>query len=292
MDLKQLLRRKIVVLDGAMGTALIAQGFKGSLEQLNVEAAAVVEALHEEYLKAGADIITTNTTCADALSLAEFGLAEHSYEFSRAGAEIAVRVKNRYSTTENPRFVAGAVGPTTRNITLANDTSKEQLAEAYATQIRGLIDGGVDLILVETAMDAENVRVAVEQTKKLSPEMPVIVSAVLSRLEGRVASGATVSKFVEDIPMDDIFAVGFNCTMGAKLLEVALRALSAGCGKPLVAYPALSEPKEAANRFVKGLEPICRSGMLNIVGGCCGTTPSHIEALAKMAARWRPKKIE
>ena len=292
MDLNQLLRRKIVVLDGAMGTSLIAQGYKGSLELLNVETSAVVETLHEEYLKAGADIITTNTTCADALSLAEYGLQDRSYELARAGAGVARRVADSFSTTENPRFVAGAMGPTTRNITLANDTTAEQIAEAYAHVAAGLIDGGVDMILIETAMDAQNVTIAVEQVRRLSPDMPILVSAVLSRLSGRVASGATIAKFVEDIPMAQISAIGFNCSMGQKQLEDALKSLSEVCDKPLVVYPALSQPQEAPNRFVKPLETLCRGGWLNIVGGCCGTTPAHIENLAKMAARWRPRKIK
>lgn len=292
MDINRVLRRKIVVLDGAMGTALIAKGYKGSLELLNVEAADVVAALHEEYLKAGADMVTTNTTCADALSLKEYGLAERSYELSRAGAEVARKAVDKYSTTENPRFVAGAVGPTTRNITLANDTTEEQLAEVYATQIKGLIDGGVDLILIETAMDAANVRIAVEQVRKLSPEMPIIVSAVLSRLEGRVASGATIAKFVEELPMEEILAVGFNCSMGDKQQAAALKALSAVSNKLVVLYPALSQPQEAPNRFIKPLDTLMRAGGVNIIGGCCGTTPAHIEALAKAAARWRPRKIE
>ena len=292
MDINRVLRRKIVVLDGAMGTALIAKGYKGSLELLNVEAADVVGSLHEEYLKAGADMVTTNTTCADALSLKEYGLEERSYELSRAGAEVARKAVDKYSTTENPRFVAGAVGPTTRNITLANDTTEEQLAEVYATQIKGLIDGGVDLILIETAMDAANVRIAVEQVRKLSPEMPIIVSAVLSRLEGRVASGATIAKFVEELPMEEILAVGFNCSMGDKQQAAALKALAAVSNKPVVLYPALSQPQEAPNRFVKPLDTLMRAGGVNIIGGCCGTTPAHIEALAKAAARWRPRKIE
>ena len=292
MDINRVLRRKIVVLDGAMGTALIAKGYKGSLELLNVEAADVVGSLHEEYLKAGADMVTTNTTCADALSLKEYGLAERSYELSRAGAEVARKAVDKYSTTENPRFVAGAVGPTTRNITLANDTTEEQLAEVYATQIKGLIDGGVDLILIETAMDAVNVRIAVEQVRKLSPEMPIIVSAVLSRLEGRVASGATIAKFVEELPMEEILAVGFNCSMGEKQQAAALKALSVVSNKPVVLYPALSQPQEAPNRFIKPLDTLMRAGGVNIIGGCCGTTPAHIEALAKAAARWRPRKIE
>lgn len=292
MDINRVLRRKIVVLDGAMGTALIAKGYKGSLELLNVEAADVVAALHEEYLKAGADMVTTNTTCADALSLKEYGLEERSYELSRAGAEVARKAVDKYSTTENPRFVAGAVGPTTRNITLANDTTEEQLAEVYATQIKGLIDGGVDLILIETAMDAANVRIAVEQVRKLSPEIPIIVSAVLSRLEGRVASGATIAKFVEELPMEEILSVGFNCSMGDKQQAAALKALSAVSNKPVVLYPALSQPQEAPNRFIKPLDTLMRAGGVNIIGGCCGTTPAHIEALAKAAARWRPRKIE
>lgn len=292
MDINRVLRRKIVVLDGAMGTALIAKGYKGSLEFLNVEAADVVGSLHEEYLKAGADMVTTNTTCADALSLKEYGLEERSYELSRAGAEVARKAVDKYSTTENPRFVAGAVGPTTRNITLANDTTEEQLAEVYATQIKGLIDGGVDLILIETAMDAANVRIAVEQTRKLSPEMPIIVSAVLSRLEGRVASGATIAKFVEELPMEELLSVGFNCSMGEKQQAAALKALSAVSNKPVVLYPALSQPQEAPNRFLKPLDTLMRAGGVNIIGGCCGTTPAHIEALAKAAARWRPRKIE
>ena len=292
MDINRVLRRKIVVLDGAMGTALIAKGYKGSLELLNVEAADVVGSLHEEYLKAGADMVTTNTTCADALSLKEYGLEERSYELSRAGAEVARKAVDKYSTTENPRFVAGAVGPTTRNITLANDTTEEQLAEVYATQIKGLIDGGVDLILIETAMDAANVRIAVEQVRKLSPEMPIIVSAVLSRLEGRVASGATIAKFVEELPMEEILSVGFNCSMGDKQQASALKALAAVSSKPVVLYPALSQPQEAPNRFLKPLDTLMRAGGVNIIGGCCGTTPAHIEALAKAAARWRPRKIE
>ena len=292
MDINRVLHRKIVVLDGAMGTALIAKGYKGSLELLNVEAADVVAALHEEYLKAGADMVTTNTTCADALSLKEYGLEERSYELSRAGAEVARKAVDKYATTENPRFVAGAVGPTTRNITLANDTTEEQLAEVYATQIKGLVDGGVDLILIETAMDAANVRIAVEQVRKLSPEMPIIVSAVLSRLEGRVASGATIAKFVEELPMEEILSVGFNCSMGEKQQAAALKALSAVSNKPVVLYPALSQPQEAPNRFLKPLDTLMRAGGVNIIGGCCGTTPAHIEALAKAAARWRPRKIE
>ena len=133
---------------------------------------------------------------------------------------------------------------------------------------------------------------AVEQVRKLSPEMPIIVSAVLSRLEGRVASGATIAKLVEELPMEEILAVGVNCSLGDKQQAAALKALSAVSNKPVVLYPALSQPQEAPNRFLKPRDTLMRAGGVNIIGGCCGTTPAHIEALAKAAARWRPRKIE
>ena len=275
-----------------MGTQLLAQSAKGCLELLNVDNAEQVAAVHDAYLAAGADIITTNTICADALCLAQYGLAERSYELARAGAEIARRVADKYSTTENPRYVAGSVGPTTRNLTLANDTTPEAVAEAYAAVINGLIDGGVDMILVESVMDVRNASVVVEECRKINKEIPIIISAVLSRIEGRVVNGATIAKFIEDLPMDEIAAVGFNCTNGVKPIEAAVKMLGTLCKKPIIAYPAAGQPVTAANRFAKELEQMCRAGMLNIVGGCCGTTPEYTAQIAKMAARWRPHKFE
>ena len=278
-------------MDGATGTALLARGAKGALEMLNVESASQVEALHEEYLQAGADIITTNTICADALSLAEYGLQSRSYELARAGAELARRVADKYSTTEHPRLVAGSVGPTTRNLTLANDTTAEQMAAVYADVIRGLKDGGVDIILIESVMDAANAKVAIEECRKIDADIPIILSAVLSRIAGRVASGATIAKFLEDLPLEEVAVVGFNCTNGPKPMIDAIKTLSAACDKPLVAYPAAGQPVVAANHFAKEMEQMCRAGLLNIVGGCCGTTPDYIAQLAKVAQRWRPRKV-
>ena len=274
-----------------MGTALLARGAKGALEMLNVESASQVEALHEEYLQAGADIITTNTICADALSLAEYGLQSRSYELARAGAELARRVADKYSTTEHPRLVAGSVGPTTRNLTLANDTTAEQMAAVYADVIRGLKDGGVDIILIESVMDAANAKVAIEECRKIDTDIPIILSAVLSRIAGRVASGATIAKFLEDLPLEEVAVVGFNCTNGPKPMTDAIKTLSAACDKLLVAYPAAGQPVVAANHFAKEMEQMCRAGLLNIVGGCCGTTPDYIAQLAKVAQRWRPRKV-
>lgn len=292
MKIETLFPKKIWVLDGALGTQLLKQGATGCLELLNVASPDKVAAIHEEYLQAGADIITTNTICADALCLEQYGLQAQSYELARAGAEIARRVADKYSTTESPRLVAGAVGPTTRNLTLANDTTTETVAKAYADVVRGLIDGGVDIILVESVMDAANAKVAIEECRKIDGEIPIILSAVLSRIAGRVASGATIQKFLEDLPMDEICAVGFNCTNGVKPLAEAVKSLSALSAKPIVAYPSAGQPVVAANHFAKEMEQMCRAGQLNIIGGCCGTTPEYIRLLAKVAQRWRPRKIE
>lgn len=291
MNLEQLLAKKILVLDGAIGTSFLKRGVQGALELLNVESPDMVQALHEEYLEAGADLITTNTTCADALCLASRGLQDRSYELSRAGAEVARRAADKFSTSERRRFVAGSVGPTTRNLTLANDTSDDVVAAAYADLVRGLCDGGVDLFLVESVMDARNATLAVEQCRAIAPDKPIILSAVLSRIEGRVASGATISKFVEDLPMDQIDAIGFNCTNGVKPIVAAVKQLASLVSHPIVAYPAAGQPLVAANHFAKEMEQMCRSSELNIIGGCCGTTPQYTALLAKIAERWRPRKI-
>ena len=290
MDFLQLLSKRILVLDGAVGTSLLAEGCEGSLEALNLTAAERVEALHHKYIAAGADIVTTNTFCADALSLSQYGLAEQSYHIARAGAQIARRVADAYAA-ERKIFVAGSVGPTTRNLTLATDTSAEQVAQAYAAVASGLIDGGVDIILVESAMDVKNVRLAVEQVRRCSADVPIIVSAVLSRIAGRVASGATVEKFLEQLPLDDIAVVGFNCSGTPSAMEPSLKTLCAKSDKPIIFYPSAGEERLAANNFAKQMEGAMRERMVNIVGGCCGTTPQHIEALARRASRWQARRV-
>ena len=291
MELEKVLRKRILTLDGAMGTQLMARGVKGALELCNVEKPEAVEAVHAAYLEAGADIITTNTTCADALCLKEYGLQERSYELAKAGAQVARRMAERFSTTDKPRYVAGSIGPTSRNLTLANDVKREDVEAAYADVVRGLLDGGVDMILIETATDSANVTVAVEEVRKQNKQIPIIVSAVLARMEGRVASGATIAKFLEQIPLDEVSVVGFNCTNGVKPLESALKALAAATTKPIIAYPSVGQPAEPLSRYVKDMEQLCRAGLLNIAGGCCGTTPSHVAGIAKAAARWRGHKF-
>ena len=291
MILEDILRRKILLLDGAMGTQFMSQGQRGVLELLNVENPDLVKAVHASYLDAGADIITTNTTCADALSLKAVGAESRSYELALAGAKLAREMADKYSTTLFPRYVAGSVGPTSRNLTLANDTTPEQVAAAYQEVIRGLIDGGVDMILVETAMDAKNVTIAIEECRKVDENIPILVSAVLSRIEGRVASGATFAKFFGDIPMERVSMVGFNCSNGVKPLESALKHLKEVTDKPVIVYPSAGEPRVAANHFAKAIEQLCRASQVNIIGGCCGTTPEYIAQLKRVAERWRPKRV-
>jgi 5-methyltetrahydrofolate--homocysteine methyltransferase len=135
------------------------------------------------------------------------------------------------------------------------------------------------------------VKIAVEECRKIDKRIPIVISAVLSRIAGRVASGATIDKFLEDIPLDEVSVVGFNCSNGVKSAEESLKMLAAKCDRPVVFYPSAGEPVVAANRFAKEMEMLCRAGLLNVIGGCCGTTPSYIESLAKVAARWRPRKV-
>ncbi|MBR5877776.1 MAG: homocysteine S-methyltransferase family protein [Alistipes sp.] len=291
MALNDILRRKIVLLDGAMGTQLLAQGERGVLERFNTENPELIKSVHRSYLEAGADIITTNTICADALTLKSAGLELNSYDLALAGAKLAVEVAKEFSTSEHPRFVAGSVGPTSRNLTLANDTTPEEVAEAYSQFLRGLIDGGADMILIESAMDAKNVNIAIEQCRQIDPQIPIILSAVLSRIEGRVASGATIAKFFGDVDLEQVAVVGFNCTNGVKPLEGAIKSLSEVTNKPIIVYPSAGEPRVAVNHFSKAMEQLCRSSLVNIIGGCCGTTPEYIAQLNKVATRWRPKKF-
>lgn len=288
-DLKKALAERILVLDGAVGTELMRRGGRGCLEAMVLDNEAAVAAVHESYLDAGADIVTTDTLCADALCLEHYGLSERSYEIARRAAEIARACVERYSAGSRRRFVAGSVGPSTRNISLANDVTEEQLGDVYETVIRGLLDGGVDLILVETVMDSRNASIAVERCRRLNAEIPIAVSAVLSRLEGRVANGAPIATFLKELPMDDIALVGFNCSNSPRAMGASLETLAAGCDKPIVAYPAAGEPAVSAEAFARGMEEFCRKGLVNVVGGCCGTTPEYISRLSRMASRYAPR---
>lgn len=285
------LSERILVLDGAIGTELMRRGGKGCLEAMVLENEAAVVAVHESYLDAGADIITTDTLCADALCLEQYGLSERSYDIARRGAEIARACADRYSDSDRKRFVAGSVGPSTRNISLANDVTEEQLGDAYETVLRGLLDGGVDCILLETVMDARNASIAIERCRQLNAEIPVVVSGVLSRMAGRVANGATVATFLKELPMDQIAVVGFNCSNGPQAMSTALEVLAIECDKPVVAYPSAGDPAVSAEKFVSGMEDFCRKGLVNIVGGCCGTTPEYISLLSQMVSKHAPRAV-
>lgn len=287
--LKDAMRERILLLDGAMGTQLLARGAKAPLELLNIEQADAVSAVHRAYLEAGADIVTTNTLCCDLLSLAEYGLSERSYDIALAGARVARAAADEFSATK-PRYVVGSVGPTTRNLTLSTDVGADAVAEAYGTLVRGLIDGGVDAILIESAMDVRNIRLAVEQVRTVSADIPIFVSAVLSRIVGRVASGATVEKFLEQLPLDDITAVGFNCTASAANISVSVATLCDKSKKATILYPSCDR-QSSIKDFVSLLEPLMREHKLNVVGGCCGTTPEHIKALQRAVERWQPRRV-
>lgn len=290
MNVLDLMRQRILLLDGAIGSRLISFGAKGCLELLNCDNPAVVESLHREYLAAKADIITTNTFCSDALSLKQYNLESRSYEITLAGATLARKAVSRVAES-GPHFVAGSIGPTTRNLSLATDTSAEQIAEAYATVARALIDGGVDMILIESAMDVKNICIAVDQVRQYSLDIPIVMSAVLSRLVGRVASGATLDKFLEQLPLADITVLGFNCSGTPSTMEPTLQMFCEQSDKPTIFYPSVGQERLSANNFAKQMDGVMRKRMVNIVGGCCGTTPDHIAALQRVASRWQARRV-
>ncbi len=216
-------------------------------------------------------------------------MACRSYDIALAGARVARAAADEFSATK-PRYVVGSVGPTTRNLTLSTDVGADAVAEAYGTLVRGLIDGGVDAILIESAMDVRNIRLAVEQVRRVSADIPIFVSAVLSRIVGRVASGATVEKFLEQLPLDDITAVGFNCTASAANISASVATLCDKSKKATILYPSCNR-QSSVKDFISLLEPLMREHKLNVVGGCCGTTPEHIKALQRAVERWQPRRV-
>ncbi|HLS91857.1 MAG TPA: methionine synthase [Limnochordia bacterium] len=307
--LKELLKEKILVLDGAMGTALQSAGlsaqdfggeaFEGCNEVLNLTRPDVVEAIHRGYLEAGADIIETNTFGSTALVLAEYPpLNEKAYEITRRGAEIARRVADQYSTPEKPRFVAGAMGPTTKAISVTGGVSFEELVETFAEQARGLIDGGVDYLLIETAQDTRNVKAALIGCQRamdaLGVSMPIAVSGTIEPM-GTMLAGQDVEAFVVSLEHVDLLYIGLNCATGPQLMADHIRAMHELAAFPVACVPNAGLPDqegrylETPEMMAAVLERFIAEGWLNLIGGCCGTTAAHIRAFARLAEGAKPR---
>jgi 5-methyltetrahydrofolate--homocysteine methyltransferase len=325
--LDELLRERILVLDGAMGTLIQAhrlgeEDFRGTLfrdhprhlkganDVLSLTRPDLVEEIHRGYLAAGADIIETNTFNANAFSLADYGLERHVYAINRAAAALAVRAAREWTarTPDRPRFVAGSMGPTNKTASLSPDVSDpsrravgfDDLVRAYAEQVRGLLDGGVDLLLPETAFDTLNLKAALYAIEEVFEErgrrVPVIASLTITDASGRTLSGQTVEAAWISISHAPLLAAGLNCALGPRQMRPHLEELSRICPVHVACYPNAGLPNELGGydetpaSMAAVLGEFARAGFVSIVGGCCGTTPEHIRALAQAVEGLPPRR--
>ena len=307
--LKKLLGERILLLDGAMGSRLQCHchdGESGKLPDLYVrDHPEEVAKIHEEYLEAGADIIETDSFNCNALSLADYGLEDQVYSLSKEAAQIARKTADRFSalTPGKPRFVAGSVGPTKEMLTLSKEGPKDfdRLAATYADQIRGLLDGGTDIILLETVFDTLNAKAALYSLSRIERErgekIPVIVSGTVSNSSGRLLSGQTLEAFFTSVMHAGLLAVGLNCGLGSEETYRYLKELADFADVAIALYPNAGLPDncgeyhETPEIFVSNLKTGLEQGLVNIIGGCCGTTPDHIRKLCEIAGNYSPREI-
>ena len=306
--LRELLAERILVLDGAMGTMLqqrhlTAEDFGGAaLEGCNENLVRtrpdVVLDIHRKYFEAGSDIVETNTFGSTPLVLGEYGLSDEAYEISKRAAELARQAADEFPRPGRPRFVAGSMGPTTKAITVTGGVTFDGLREAYYTQAKGLVDGGVDLLLVETCQDTRNIKAALLAIQKLSKEIgmqvPVIVSVTIEPM-GTMLAGQTVEAMWASLKHAKPLAFGMNCATGPEFMTDHIRTLSQFSSEFVSCYPNAGLPDEEGKyletptSLAAQLEKFVDHGWLNIVGGCCGTTEQHIRAIAQMTEGKKPR---
>lgn len=310
-SLQDQLKKKILIMDGAMGTMLQranltaedfgGEDYEGCNEFLNVTAPSVIEHIHLEYLKAGADIIETNTFGATSIVLADYDLEDKAYELNKKATEIARRAADSVSTPEWPRYVAGAMGPTTKTLSVTGGSTFEEMALAYEEQAQGLIDGGADLLLLETSQDMLNVKagfIGIENaSKKTGKKLPLIVSGTIEPM-GTTLAGQSIEAFYISLEHMNPLAVGLNCATGPEFMQDHIRSLSGLASTAVSCYPNAGLPDEEGQyhetpeSLASKLTGFAKEGWLNIVGGCCGTTPEHIKAIAESVKVYNPRNYE
>lgn len=327
-EIKDILKKRILVLDGAMGTMIQqykleeedfrgdlfvnhSKALKGNLDVLSLTKPSIIEAIHREYMDAGADIIETNTFSGTSIAQGDYALEDKVREINITSAKIACKVRDEFNllTPEKPRYVAGSIGPTNQTASLSPNVNDpgfraitfDKLVEAYTEQVEALVDGGVDVLLVETIFDTLNAKAAIYAITKIKEErnidIPIMVSGTITDASGRTLSGQTVEAFLISLQHFDLLSIGFNCALGAKEMEKYVQWMgehapfyvsahpNAGLPNEFGAYD--EKPKDTASEIDIWL----KNGWVNIVGGCCGTTPSHIKLLAEKAAQYPARKI-
>ena len=327
-NIKEILKERILILDGAMGTMIQRHNFseedyrgeqfkeyhtsvKGNNDMLSLTQPEAIKDIHRKYFDAGADIVETNTFSSTTIAMADYDMEEYVYELNYQSAKIAREVADEYITTQpdKPRFVAGSIGPTNRTASMSPDVNDpgfravtfDDLRVAYKQQIEALIDGGVDLLLVETVFDTLNAKAALFAIEEVNDDrninVPVMVSGTITDASGRTLSGQTAEAFLIAVSHVDLLTVGFNCALGADQLTPYLQVVSDKAPFGISAHPnaglpnAFGEydetPKEMAGKIKEYLD----KGLINIVGGCCGTTPEHIKAIADVASDYSPRSL-
>ena len=321
------IQKRILVLDGAMGTMLQAYNFseedfrgerfkdyptslKGNNDLLSLTQPEAIAEIHRKYFEAGADIVETNTFSGTSIAMSDYQMGSLVYELNFESAKIAKIVAEEFTKNEpkKPRFVAGSIGPTNRTASMSPDVNDpgyraitfEELRVAYKEQVEGLIDGGVDLLLVETIFDTLNAKAALFAIEEVKEEknidIPIMVSGTITDASGRTLSGQTVEAFLASVSHIPMLSVGFNCALGADQLKPYLKNLASKTSFFTSAHPnaglpnAFGEYEQTPEQMQALIEEYLQENMINIIGGCCGTNPAHIKAIAEVAKKYQPRK--
>ncbi len=322
------IEKRILVLDGAMGTMLQAYKFteadfrgerfkdyatplQGNNDLLSITQPHAIKEVHAKYFAAGADIVETNTFSGTTIAMADYEMEDLVYELNYESAKIAKEVADKFTEKEphKPRFVAGSIGPTNRTASMSPDVNDpgfravtfDELRIAYKQQVEALLDGGVDILLVETVFDTLNAKAAlfaIEEVKaERKIEIPTMLSGTITDASGRTLSGQTAEAFLISVSHIPLLSVGFNCALGANLLQPHLEAIAPKTDFAISAHPnaglpnAFGEYDESPEEMAGQIEEYLKKNLINIIGGCCGTTPEHITAIADVAAKYEPRTV-
>tara|TARA_R110000868_G_scaffold52221_4_gene165229 strand:- start:12222 stop:13217 length:996 start_codon:yes stop_codon:yes gene_type:complete len=327
-NIKDILKERILVLDGAMGTMLQRHKFteedfrgerfkdwehplQGNNDLLSLTQPEAIADVHRQYFAAGADIVETNTFSGTSIAMADYHMEDLVYELNYESAKIAKQVADEFTAREpnKPRFVVGSIGPTNKTASMSPDVndpgyravSFDELRIAYKLQVEALLDGGVDLLMVETIFDTLNAKAALFAIEEVKEErnidVPIMVSGTITDASGRTLSGQTAEAFLISISHIPILSVGFNCALGASQLVPHLEVLSAKTDFAVSAHPnaglpnAFGEYDETPEQMAAQIKEYAEKGLVNIVGGCCGTTPEHISAIANVVKNFKPRIV-
>lgn len=328
-DIKKILEERILVLDGAMGTMLQRHKFteedfrgdrfkdwsvpvQGNNDLLSITQPEAIKEVHRLYFEAGADIIETNTFSGTTIAMADYEMEELVYELNFQSAKIAKEVADEFTAKEphKPRFVAGSIGPTNRTASMSPDVNDpgfravtfDELRIAYKQQVEALLDAGSDILLVETIFDTLNAKAALFAIEEVKDErnidVPIMISGTITDASGRTLSGQTAEAFLISVSHIPMLSVGFNCALGASQLTPHLEVLAQKASFGVSAHPnaglpnAFGEYDETPEQMAEQIKEYMDKSLVNIIGGCCGTTPEHIKAIADLAKNYKPRAVE